>query len=125
MPDSIGMNVIQENTRGRTPPNDGQRRRYTGYPVVVTTRGTNLQNIRIDRTLWTEAGAAANQQGTDRSAVIRAFLEWYVGRPGARIPERPGGGADDVDRVADVRGAAQAALEGIEAAVRRARELLD
>ena len=119
------MNAIQGNTPGRTPPNDCQRRRYAGYPVGVTTRGTNLQNIRIDRTLWTEAGAAANQRGTDRSAVIRAFLEWYVGRPGARIPERPGGGSDDVDRVADVRKVVQAALEDIEEASRRARELLD
>jgi hypothetical protein len=32
---------------------------------------------------------AARNSGSDRSTVTRAFWEWFVGRPGAELPERP------------------------------------
>ena len=93
----------------------------------MTAKGTSIQNIRVDRELWADAKAAAEEQGTDRSAVVRAFLEWYVGRPGARLPERPGGDnrADALDRVAEVRRCAVRALREIEEQARSAREYLD
>lgn len=41
--------------------------------------------LRIDPELWEEFGDVID----DRSAVLRAFVEWYVRRPGARMPPRP------------------------------------
>lgn len=42
--------------------------------------------------LWNDLDAAARAAGSDRSAITRALWEWYVGRPGAELPDRPGGG---------------------------------
>lgn len=39
--------------------------------------------------LWDDLDAATKRANTDRSAVTREFWEWYVGRPNARLPERP------------------------------------
>lgn len=46
---------------------------------------TPMHTIRVDKELWSEFGAAAG----DRTGTIRAFLEWYVRRPGAKMPRRP------------------------------------
>ena len=40
--------------------------------------------------LTAEFDAAARQAGSDRSAITRALWEWYVRRPGAELPARPG-----------------------------------
>jgi metal-responsive CopG/Arc/MetJ family transcriptional regulator len=32
---------------------------------------------------------AAKDAGSDRSAVLRAFMEWFVRRPDVELPERP------------------------------------
>lgn len=34
--------------------------------------------------------AAAHAAGSDRSGITRRLWEWYVRRPGAELPERPG-----------------------------------
>lgn len=47
---------------------------------------TPLVNLRVDPDLWAEFGELAEP---DRSVVIRAFIEWFVRRPGARMPKRP------------------------------------
>ncbi|WP_435279314.1 hypothetical protein [Streptomyces sp. 1222.5] len=47
-----------------------------------------------DDQLWEDLDAATQTAGTDRSAVTRQFWEWYVGRPGARTPERPASSAE-------------------------------
>jgi hypothetical protein len=39
--------------------------------------------------LWTEFEQATSRAGTDRSAALREFMAWYVGRPGAELPQRP------------------------------------
>ncbi|MFD3802630.1 hypothetical protein ACFWTC_03155 [Streptomyces sp. NPDC058619] len=44
-----------------------------------------------DDQLWEDLDAATNRAGIDRSAVTRQFWEWYVKRPDAKLPERPGG----------------------------------
>jgi hypothetical protein len=44
-----------------------------------------------DDQLWEDLDTATKTVGTDRSAVTREFWEWYVGRPGAEIPNRPTG----------------------------------
>lgn len=44
----------------------------------------------IDDELAEEFDAAVRQAGSDRSNVTKALWEWYVGRPGAELPKRPG-----------------------------------
>ncbi|MGY1439516.1 hypothetical protein [Streptomyces reniochalinae] len=48
----------------------------------------------IDDELAADFDAATRQAGSDRSTVTRQLWEWYVGRPAAHLPERPG--ADDL-----------------------------
>lgn len=46
-----------------------------------------IRQIRED--LWTDYDTAARAVGSDRSAISRQLFEWFVGRPGAELPERP------------------------------------
>lgn len=39
--------------------------------------------------LWADFTAAVSRSGSDRSAILRRFMEWYVKRDGAKLPERP------------------------------------
>jgi hypothetical protein len=48
--------------------------------------------VRIDDETWTELGAAAEAIGEDRSSVLRQLAQWWLRRPGAKLPERPGAG---------------------------------
>jgi hypothetical protein len=49
-----------------------------------------LRGVRgVDDVLWTELDQAAKGVGSDRSKVTRELWEWFVGRPGAQLPERP------------------------------------
>ena len=49
-----------------------------------------LRGIRgVDETLWTDLDHATKSAGSDRSKVTKQLWEWYVGRPGAQLPERP------------------------------------
>lgn len=41
---------------------------------------------------WYDFDAAAKSKGTERAAVIRDFIAWYLRRPGAKLPERPPAG---------------------------------
>ncbi|WP_157849373.1 hypothetical protein [Streptomyces violaceorubidus] len=43
----------------------------------------------IDDDLATTFDAAARAAGSDRSNITRQLWEWYVGRPGVDLPERP------------------------------------
>jgi hypothetical protein len=52
-------------------------------------RGTARQTIRVDEESWEEFGAASESVGTDRSALIRDFMRWFVRKPGAKLPKRP------------------------------------
>ena len=40
----------------------------------------------------TRFGEAAKAQGTDRSALVRAFVAWYMREQGAELPRRPSAG---------------------------------
>jgi hypothetical protein len=42
-----------------------------------------------DDQLWEDLDAAAKRVASDRSAITRELWEWFVGRPGATLPERP------------------------------------
>ena len=49
-----------------------------------------LRGVRgVDDDLWDDFGAATARDDSDRSAVIRRFMEWYVRRPDADHPRRP------------------------------------
>lgn len=42
-----------------------------------------------DDQLWEDLDNAAQRVTSDRSAVTRQLWEWFVGRPGAKLPKRP------------------------------------
>jgi hypothetical protein len=42
-----------------------------------------------DDRLWEDLDAAAQATESDRSAITRQLWEWFVGRPGAKLPARP------------------------------------
>lgn len=52
-------------------------------------RGTARQTIRVDEALWEEFADATTRAGADRSTVLRAFIAWYVHKPGAKPLKRP------------------------------------
>lgn len=43
----------------------------------------------IDDQLTADFDAATRAAGSDRSNITRQFWEWYAGRPGATLPDRP------------------------------------
>lgn len=49
---------------------------------------TPISRFRIDADEWSDFGDAV-PEGTDRSAVLRQFVAWYLGRPEADLPARP------------------------------------
>ncbi|MFE5873015.1 hypothetical protein ACFQ6V_30790 [Streptomyces roseifaciens] len=49
-----------------------------------------LRGVRgVSDQLWSDFDAAASAVGADRSALCRQFIEWFTGRPGAELPQRP------------------------------------
>jgi hypothetical protein len=44
--------------------------------------------VRVPEELWIKFGEATGRAGTDRSAVLREFIRWYV-RERRTPPERP------------------------------------
>lgn len=38
---------------------------------------------------WYEFDEAAKRMGTERAALVREFIAWYLRRPGAKLPARP------------------------------------
>lgn len=55
--------------------------------MTVTGKGTTRQTVRIDATLWKRFGAACDEQGTDRSAVMRAMIDRFLHDPVAVLTE--------------------------------------
>lgn len=58
---------------------------------------TPYRKFRADDELWEEFRHAVEKspdEEADMSAVLRQFIRWYVGRTGAKLPERI---ADDGD----------------------------
>lgn len=49
---------------------------------------TPARQIRIGHT-WYDFDAAAKAMGTERAAVIRELIDWYIREPGAKLPARP------------------------------------
>ena len=51
---------------------------------------TQHRSVRIEDETWSDADEATKRMGTDRAKIINQFLHWYLRRPGAKLPERPG-----------------------------------
>lgn len=82
---------------------------------MPSSQKTSAKAARIEDDLWREAGEAAQRMDTDRSTIIREFLSWYVRRPGAELPERPGEAPKEDPRDKAMR----EAVSGIEKAIRQ------
>lgn len=45
--------------------------------------------FRLPVDLWTRFGVAATVAGTNRAALLRDFIRWYLRDDDAKIPPRP------------------------------------
>lgn len=59
-------------------------------PVATTPRKTPQRTLVVEPSDWDELQVAAKAVGSDRATVLRQFIKWYIRRPGARMPQRPG-----------------------------------
>lgn len=50
---------------------------------------TPIQRFRLDAEPWQRFGDMAEAAGTDRSAVLRQFVLWYIGTPKVKAVRRP------------------------------------
>lgn len=55
-----------------------------------TTGTTPKRGIRIPDETWLPAVEQAHDQGTSAGELCREFLEWWLRKPGAKLPRRPG-----------------------------------
>lgn len=49
---------------------------------------TPARQVRIGDT-WYDFDAGAKAMDTERAAVIRQLIDWYIREPGAKLPDRP------------------------------------
>lgn len=64
---------------------------------MAPSKGTDRQSFRMPPDEWREFGEATQAAGVDRSAVVRDFIRWYLGKPGAGLPDRPEASPSTVD----------------------------
>lgn len=50
---------------------------------------TPHRTFRLPTDEWEDLGAAAREMATDRTALLTAFVRWYLRRDGAKLPKRP------------------------------------
>lgn len=50
---------------------------------------TQHRSVRVKDQEWEDLEAAARDLGLDRAKVINQLIEWWLRRPGAKLPERP------------------------------------
>ena len=72
-----------------THPLDECVRNGYGAPVA-TARKTPQRTLVVEPADWDDLQIAAKASGSDRATILRAFIKWYIRRPGARLPQRPG-----------------------------------
>lgn len=58
---------------------------------MAPSKGTDRQTFRLAAADWREFGEATTTAGTDRATELRAFVQWYLRKPGAKMPKRPEG----------------------------------
>ncbi|MBK6014272.1 hypothetical protein [Streptomyces sp. MBT53] len=60
---------------------------------------TKHRSVRIGDDEWADLATAA--PGGDRSAVIKELVDWYLRRPGAKLPKRPPVAGDEAPVAGD------------------------
>lgn len=76
-------NITHSGWRAELDPTSG---RYRRVPRAGRTRA---RYFRVDDEKWQAFGKVAEALGADRSKLLNQFLDWYLRRPGAKLPERP------------------------------------
>lgn len=61
-----------------------------GPRVAATPRRTPQRTVAVEQDDWRDLDTAARRAGYERAVVVRAFIRWYIRRPGAQLPQRPG-----------------------------------
>lgn len=56
--------------------------------MPMTGKGTARQTFRYDPAKWERVGEMAAAAGTDRTALIRDFLDWMLSEPNAPEPAK-------------------------------------
>ena len=62
--------------------------------VPGSRRKTPLRTVQVDDQPWRDFEENAKRAGTTRPDALRAFIDWFNRKPGAKLPTRP----DDVTR---------------------------
>jgi hypothetical protein len=50
---------------------------------------TQHRSVRVDDPEWDDLERGAKDFGLDRAKIINQLINWWLGRPGAALPERP------------------------------------
>jgi hypothetical protein len=61
--------------------------------ITVPGKGNPRRTVRVDDETWDEFGLAAERLGSERATLVRKYIDWVLGRPGAEAPRR----APDLD----------------------------
>lgn len=82
-----------------------------GYPRRMSPNAPKnpTRPIRVDLTEWGVFGEATNAMDSDRSASLRAFMDWYLHKPGSKAPTRPSRAVVDTAREAYLKKEAEKA----------------
>lgn len=78
------------------------RSRYRYGCRVPNQPKTPSRSVRVDDADWAELGMIAEQLGTARGKIIVELIRWYLGRPGAELPERLGDRAKERGRTVQI-----------------------
>lgn len=59
---------------------------------------TPSRSFRVEDADWDKLGQIAAQCGTVRGKIINELIGWFIGKPGAELPERPADSAQERGR---------------------------
>lgn len=59
-------------------------------PVPTAKRIRPQRTVAVAQDDWDDLAVAAERAGYERAMLIRALIRWYLRRPGAKLPQRPG-----------------------------------
>jgi len=61
----------------------------SGKLIGMPTHGSHKLHIRMDDEAKARFVAAAHNEGTTATDLVKQFVSWWMGEPGAELPERP------------------------------------
>lgn len=68
-----------------------------GYAVPNRPKFPTKQSLRLDPEAWSRFGMGALSMDTNRTELIEALMDWYMGVSDAELPTRPS--AEQVERI--------------------------